>query len=107
MLWIVLLVFGVIVLAFCGVVYAACLSWRKMGPGKRVAGLSLLTPHFLLIACIAFSLLSGRAPLGAPLGSPRWNALFFSDVLIVFILPVPALVGTVLALVLFINARRR
>jgi hypothetical protein len=43
-----LLLFGVIVLAFCGVVYVAYLSWRKMAPWKRIASLSCLHHIFCL-----------------------------------------------------------
>ncbi len=95
------LVVLVIVLAFCGVVYAAYLAWPKMRPGKRVLGSLLLTPHFLLILCIPFSLSGGSAPMG----SPGWNAAFSADVLVIFILPLPALAGTMAALVIFRNAR--
>jgi hypothetical protein len=95
------LVLLVIVLAFCGVVYAACLAWPKMRPGKRALGSLLLIPHFLLVLCIPFSLLGGSAPTG----SSGWNAAFFADVLVVFILPLPALAGTVAAFVIFRSAR--
>ena len=95
------LVLLVIVLAFCGVVYAACLAWPKMRPGKRALGSLLLIPHFLLVLCIPFSLLGG----GAPTGSSGWNAAFFTDVLVVFIFPLPALAGTVAAFVIFRSAR--
>jgi len=95
------LVLLVIVLAFCGVVYAACLAWPTMRPGKRVLGSLLLVPHFLLLLCIPFSLLGGSAPMG----SSGWNAAFSADVLVVFILPLPALAGTMAALVIFRNAR--
>jgi hypothetical protein len=95
------LVLLVIVLVFCWVVYAACLAWPKMRPGKRVLGSLLLIPHFLLVLCLPFSLFGGSAPMG----SAGWNAAFFADVLVVFILPLPALAGTVAALVIFRNAR--
>ena len=39
------------------------------------------------------------------MGSPGWNAAFAADVLVVFILPLPALAGTMAALVIFRNAR--
>jgi hypothetical protein len=92
----------VIVLVFCGVVYAACLAWRKMGLGKRIAGLLLLAPHFLLIVCIGVSQLCGHPPQG----SRCFNTQFVCAVLIVFILPLPALVGTLLAFGIFKHARR-
>jgi hypothetical protein len=96
-----LLLPGVIVLAFCGVVYVACLAWRKMGLKKRIAGLLLLAPHFLLIVCVVVSLLCGHPPQG----SPCFNRQFVCAVLIVFILPLPALVGTLLAFGIFKRAR--
>jgi hypothetical protein len=95
------LVLLVIILAFCGVVYAACLAWPKMRRGKRVWGSLLLIPHFLLLLCIPFSLHGGSAPMG----SSSWSAAFFADVLVLFILPLPALAGTVVAFVIFRNAR--
>jgi hypothetical protein len=91
----------VIVLLFCGAVYVACLAWRKMGTGKRIAGFLLLAPHFLLIVCIAISLLCGHPPQG----SRCFNRQFVCGVLVVFILPLPALVGTLLAFGIFKRAR--
>jgi hypothetical protein len=96
-----LLFLCLIVLAFCGMVYAAYRSWRKMGAGKRIMGVLLLSPHFLLIVCIVVSLLCGQAPQG----SRCFNAQFLCAVLMVFILPLPALAGTVTALILFKRAR--
>ena len=90
-----------IVLVFCGTVFLACLAWRKMGVRKRVGGLLLLAPHFLLIVCIVVSQLCGHPPQG----SACFNRQFVCAVLIVFILPLPALVGTVLASVIFNRAR--
>jgi len=98
-LW--LLVPCLIVLAFCAVVYVAGLSWRKMTAGKRIAGGLLLAPHFLLIVSIAVGLLCGQAAQG----SRCFNAQFFSGVLMLFILPVPALAGTLAALIIFLHAR--
>ncbi len=95
------LVLCLIVLTFCGVVYAACRSWRKMGAGKRTAGVLLLSPHFLLIVAIVVSLLCGHPPQG----SRCFNTQFLCGVLIVFILPVPALVGTITAFIMFKLAR--
>ena len=91
----------VIVLAFGGVVYVACLAWRKMGLRKRIASLLLLAPHFLLIVCIVVSQLCGHPPQG----SRCFNTQFVCAVLLVFILPLPALVGTLVAFVIFNRAR--
>jgi hypothetical protein len=90
-----------IVLAFCGVVYIGCLAWRKMALRKRIAGLLLLAPHFLLIVCVVISLLCGHPPQG----SRCFNTQFVCAVLILFILPLPALVGTLLAFGIFRRAR--
>lgn len=94
------LLMGLILLSFCGVVYFAFLSWRTTSPRRRIAGTLLLAPHFLLIVCIVVSLLCGKAPQG----SRSFNTAFFCDVLIVFILPLPALVGTVVAFTMFKRA---
>jgi hypothetical protein len=91
-----------IILAFGGMIYAACRSWRKMSAGKRIAGVLLLAPHFLLIVCIVVSLLCGHPPQG----SRCFNRQFLCGVLIVFILPLPVLIGTFTALVMFISARK-
>lgn len=96
-----ILLFSLIVLSFLGLVYAACLAWHKMKPGKRIVGLLLLTPHLLLIASIVTSLLCGHPPQG----SPCFNTQFFCGVLMVFILPLPALVGSAVALGIFKSAR--
>ena len=98
-IWLPLL--GVIILVFCAVVYVAYLSWRKMGAKGRAASLLLLAPLFLLVVCIVVSLLCGHPPQG----SGCFNTQFFCGVLIVFILPVPALVGTLMALAMFLRAR--
>ena len=98
-LWVLLPAFAV--LGFFGAVYAGCVSWRNLSRGKRVAGVLLLAPHFLLLVCFVVSVLCGHAPQG----SPCFNAQFFFSVLMVFILPVPALAGTLLALVVFLGAR--
>jgi hypothetical protein len=97
--WMVLL--AVIVLAFFAAVYVVCRSWGKVKPWKRIAGPLLLAPHFLLLACFVVSLLNGHPPQG----SPGFSTQFICAVLIVFILPVPALVGTVSALVMFTQVR--
>ena len=99
LLWMIAL--AVIVLAFFAAAYFAARSWRKMGTGKRIAGLLLLAPHFLLLACIVVSLLNGHPPQG----SPGFGTQFICAILMVFILPLPALVGTVSALVMFTRAR--
>jgi|SRR5579863_4607830 len=91
-----------VVLVFCGVVYVGCLAWRKMGLKKRILGLLLLTPHFLLMVCVAVSLRCGHPPQG----SPCFNTQFICAVLFVFILPLPALLGTLTAFVIFNRARR-
>jgi hypothetical protein len=95
------LVLGLIVLGLCGVVYAAYLSWRKMSAGKRILGVLLLSPHFLIVVCIVVSLLCGHPPQG----SRCFNTQFVCGVLIVFFLPLPALVGTSAALIIFRRAR--
>jgi len=97
----ILLLLCLIILVLCGAVYAAWRSWRKMSAGKRILGVLLLAPHFLLVVCIVVSLLCGHPPQG----SRCFNTQFFCGVLIVFILPVPALVGTVTAFVMFWRAR--
>jgi hypothetical protein len=91
-----------IVLAFCGVVYTGCRSWRKMSAGKRIGGVLLLSPHFLLIVCMVVLLVCGHAPQG----SRCFNDQFASGVLALFILPLPTLVGTSVALSMFRRARR-
>jgi|SRR5580658_2163815 hypothetical protein len=92
---------GAIILLFCWAVYAGYRSWRNIGPKKRIAGLLLLAPHLLLIVClivcVVLSLMCGVAAQG----SRCFNEQFVFGVLVVFILPVPALVGTALALILF------
>lgn|SRR5208283_3828972 len=98
--WIRWLLFAII-LAFFAVVYAGLRSWRRMGAGKRIAGILLLAPHFLVIVCIVVSLLCGHPPQG----SECFNRQFVCAVLVVFILPLPALAGTVAALAIFIHAR--
>lgn len=100
MRWILLLL-CLIVLAFCGAAYAAYLSWRKMSVGKRIVGVSLLSPHLLIVACIVVSLLCGHPPQG----SPCFNRQFVCAVLMLFILPLPALAGTLAALIIFRRAR--
>jgi hypothetical protein len=97
----ILLLLCVIILAFFGVVYAGCRSWRKMSAGKRIAGVFLLSPHFVFIVCIVVSLLCGHPPQG----SQCFNTQFVCGVLIVFFLPLPALAGTITALVIFKRAR--
>jgi hypothetical protein len=100
MYWIWLLLLCAIFLVFCRAVYVAYLAWRKMGIWRRIASLLLLVPHFLLVVCIVVSLLCGQAPQG----SRCFNTQFLCGVLIVFILPVPALIGTLMALGMFKRA---
>ena len=100
------LVVGILVLVvgvFCGVVWIAVRSWSKTSRGQRIASVLLLTPHFLIIVCILVSLACGHPPQG----SVCWNRQFACAVLVVFILPVPAVVGTLAATVLLLSARRR
>jgi hypothetical protein len=85
------------VLAFCAAVYAVCRSWRKMSAGKRIMGVLLLSPDFLLAVCVVVSLQCGHPPQG----SHCFNTQFVCAVLMVFILPLPALVGTITALIMF------
>jgi hypothetical protein len=54
------------------------------------------------MVCIPFALQGGNAPQG----SPRFNQAFAADVFIIFLLPVPALLGSVGALVVFLTSRR-
>jgi hypothetical protein len=90
----------VIVLAFCWVVYVACRAWRKIGVRKRIASVLLLAPHFMLIACVVVSQLCGHPPQG----SSCFNTQFVCAVLMLFILPLPALVGTLVAFVMLKSA---
>jgi hypothetical protein len=101
MQWIVWSVIGVIVLAFCALLYVAARSWRKIGTGRWIAGLVLLIPHFLLLVCIPFALQGGNAPQG----SPRFNQAFAADVYMMFLLPVPALLGSIASLLVFSLSR--
>jgi hypothetical protein len=98
-----LLVLAVIVLAFGGAAYFAARSWRKMGARRRILGLLFLAPHFLMIACIFVSLACGHPRQG----SPGFNTQFICGVLIVFVLPLPALAGTIAAVTVFGRARSR
>jgi 4-amino-4-deoxy-L-arabinose transferase-like glycosyltransferase len=100
--WIVLAVAGVIALAFCALLYLAARSWRKIATWKWMTGLLLLIPHFLLLWFFAVSLLNGNAPRG----SDGWNAAFAANAYIVFILPVPVLLGSIGALLVFRLSRR-
>jgi hypothetical protein len=96
-----LLLLCVVVLALFGFAYLAFLSWPKMSPKKRIASLLLLAPDFIFVVCIAVSASCGHPPQG----SSCFNTQFLCGVLMVFILPLPALVGTLVALVMFIRAR--
>jgi hypothetical protein len=95
------LVLCLIILAFCWAVYVVARSWGKMSAGKRILGVLLLSPHFLIIVCIVASLLCGHPQQG----SRCFNTQFACAVLFVFILPVPALAGTLSALIVFRRAR--
>ena len=94
---IVLSVAGAIALAFCALLYLAARSWRKIATWKWITGLVLLVPHFLLLWCIEVSLRNGNAPQG----SARWNEAFGADVYMMFILPVPALLGSLGSFLMF------
>jgi hypothetical protein len=96
-----LLLLGVVVLALVGFVYLAYLSWPKMAPKKRIASLLLLAPDFLIIGCFVVSASCGHPPQG----SRCFNTQLLCGVLLVFILPLPALLGTLVALGMFIHAR--
>jgi hypothetical protein len=98
---ILLLLCGIVVV-FCAVIYVVLRFWRRMSAGKRIASVLLLAPYFLLIVSFAVSLACGHPRQG----SDCFNRQFVCGVLIVFILPVPTLVGTVAALVLATSARR-
>jgi hypothetical protein len=99
--------FAGIVLWFCWAVFAGCRSWPALHPKRRIAGILLLTPHLLLIVCLGVSIVLSLRCGTAAQGSRCFNAQFASDVYAVFILPVPALIGTSIALVLFRKVRRR
>jgi hypothetical protein len=96
-----LLLLCVVVLALFGFVYLALLSWPKMSRKKRIASLLLLAPDFLIVVCIVVSASCGHPPQG----SSCFNTQFLCGVLLVFILPLPALLGTLVALGMFIRAR--
>jgi hypothetical protein len=92
-----LYVFCPIVLAFCGIVYTGFRAWSRMGVRKRIVGFLLLTPHMLIIVCAVWNMLCGHPAMG----SDCYNAQFVSGVLMIFILPVPALAGSLAALAIF------
>lgn len=100
MKWLLPVVFCLIVLVFGWVVYVGCRAWGKMGWGKRIGGALLLVPHFLFITCILMSLSCGHPAQG----SACFNTQFICAVLVVFILPLPALVGTLVAVWMFRSA---
>jgi hypothetical protein len=99
--WILWLSLGVIYLLFGWAVYIGCRSWRNVGPKRRIAGLLPLCPHLALLVCILVCLVLTLKCGAAAQGSRCINAQFLYSVLVVFILPVPALVGTSLALRMF------
>ena len=96
------LVLGLILLIFCYVAYLGYRSWPHLTSRRRIAVLFLLVPHFLLLVCIALSLSCGHALQG----SPCFNRQFVTAVLIMFILPVPTFLGTLLAFALLKGARK-
>ena len=89
--------FGVLRGGLCGLPVLAEDECRQ-----RIGGLLLLSPHFLLIVCIVVLLVCGKAPQG----SRCFNDQFASGVFALFILPLPTLVGTSVALSMFRRARR-
>jgi hypothetical protein len=99
--WIVLSAAGVIALAFCALLYLAARAWRKIATWKWIVGLLLLVPHFLLLWSIEVALKNGNAPQG----SARWNQAFGTEVYMMFILPIPAFLGSLGALLIFKLAR--
>jgi hypothetical protein len=90
-----------IALVFLLALYMGYRSWGNLTPGKRALAIILLLPHFLLLACVGLSLSCGNAVQG----SACYTQQFLSGVLIVFILPLPSLVGTAAALGMFITSR--
>lgn len=98
MYWFPVLALGLIVLAFCWAVYVVCRSWRRISPKRRIISLLLLTPHLILIGCTLLSLSLSLSCGPAPQGSPCFNMQFASGVFMLFILPVPTVIGTGLAL---------
>ena len=101
MQWLVGSILGAVVLAFGALVYLAARAWPRIGTGKRIAGLLLMVPHLLLVVCIPFALRAGHAPQG----SQRFNEGFAADVFMVFLLPIPAFVGSLSALFVFLLGR--
>jgi hypothetical protein len=94
-----LYVFFPTVLAFCGIVYAGFRAWSRIGTRRRVASFLLLIPHLLIIVCAVWSMLCGHPATG----SDCYNTQFVCGVLMVFILPVPALGGSLAALAIFMR----
>ena len=92
-------------LCSCSGVLRGCVS-RLVWPGEKWDSenglpLLLLAPHFMLIVCVVVSQLCGHPPQG----SRCFNTQFVCAVLLVFILPLPALLGTLLAFVILNRAR--
>lgn len=100
--WIVPAVIGVVVFAFCALLLVAARSWPKIRPRNRIVGLLLLLPHFLLLVCLALALRDN----GAPQGSARWNEGFGASIYAMFLLPIPALLGSIGSLLVFLLSRR-
>jgi len=88
-------------LVFLLAVVMGCRSWRRLTTGKRIVSVLLLMPLFLMILCFALSLSCGKAALG----SACYDRQFVTGVLMVFFLPLPALLGTAAAFGIFIRAR--
>lgn len=101
MQWIVGSIPGAVVLTFAALVYLAARSWPKIGTGKRIAGALLMVPHLLLVICIPYALKAGHAPQG----SKQFNEGFAADVFMVLLLPIPACIGSLSALFVFLLAR--
>jgi hypothetical protein len=101
MSWVLWASLGVIFLLLFWAVYAGYRSWRTIGPKRRIAGVLLLLPHVLLVVFLTVSLVLSLQCGAAAQGSRCFNAQFGYAVLVVFILPVPALIGTSLAFMMF------
>jgi hypothetical protein len=99
--WVLWLSLAVIILLFCWAVFVGCRAWRNIGIKKRIAGVLLLAPHLLLIVCLIVCVALTQSCGVAAQGSRCFNAQFAYGVLTLFILPVPALVGTSVALIVF------
>jgi len=101
MIWLLWLVFGLIVASFCWALRVGYRSRQEVGPKKWIAGLVLLLPHLILVVCITVCIVLTLSCGAASPGSPCFNAQFLYSTLVMFILPIPALIGTSVALRLF------